>query len=115
MAKFYELLAIKGISVLDLQLPDSVDAVEFDQFTDEVLALIDAAPQGRWVIDLGKCTYVNSAMLGLMVNLRQRVRGAGGKIALCRPSAWLIEVFHVTSLHHMFTVTKTREEALKAV
>lgn len=115
MAKYYDMIDVRGVSVLDLSLPDMVDAVEFDQFTNEVLALIDGAPKKKWVIDLGRCTYVNSAMLGLMVNLRQRIRGAGGKIALCRASPWLLEVFQVTSLHHMFVVTKTREDALREV
>ena len=51
----------------------------------------------------------------LMVNLRQRVKDAGGKLALCNMSSRLLRVFQTCSLERLFIIKSDREEAVKAV
>ena len=54
-------------------------------------------------------------MLGLMVNMRQHVVQGSGKLVLCCLSPRLMEVFRACSLERLFTITKSRAEALNAL
>jgi anti-anti-sigma factor len=58
---------------------------------------------------------MGSAMLGLIVNVRQQVKTAGGKLALCNMSPRLAEIFRMCSMERLFTITRTRADAIKAV
>src|SRR5262245_29731322 len=71
------------VSVVELRLPQLLDSSEFDELNESMLAAVQETPNGGWVIDLTHVSYMGSAMLGLMVNLRQRIRGAGGRLVLC--------------------------------
>lgn len=71
------------VYILELRLPSHLDNVEFDRLNDAVLAALAAQPAARWVLDLTMLSYAGSSLLGLMVNARQRVLEAGGRLALC--------------------------------
>src|SRR5262249_4927059 len=66
------------VTIVELALPTSMDSDEFDELNDSLLKLIGQQPAGRWVLDLSRLYYLGSAALGLMVNLRQIVKDAGG-------------------------------------
>jgi anti-anti-sigma factor len=103
------------VQVLSLTVPLQVDNADFDRLHEQVLAQIAAAPAGRWVIDLSQLAYMGSSLLGLLVNIRERVRRAGGKLALCGLNARLQQVFHTCSLERLFVIRGGRHEALDAV
>ena len=70
--------------VLRLRLSVSrfVDSGEFDVFIDRLLGEIDRHDAPLVVLDLAEVDYFASAMLGLLVNIRQRVRALGGKLVI---------------------------------
>jgi anti-anti-sigma factor len=104
--------------VVELFLPGDLDSTEFDRLN-EGLADVFANPQngrgGRWIIDLTHVAYLGSAGLGLLVNIRHRVKTMDGQLALCQMSPRLHQIFKTCSLERMFTITRTREDALKAL
>ncbi len=102
------------MQVLALTLPETIDAVEFDRLNESLLRALDAATGTRWVLDLSDVTYMGSAVLGLMVNIRQQIKQRGGKLVLCGMSDRLVQIFRTCSLERLFTITKTRPEAMKA-
>jgi stage II sporulation protein AA (anti-sigma F factor antagonist) len=101
-----------NVTVAELLLPESLDALEFDRLNESLLSAIDANPSGSWVLDLAGTAYMGSAVLGLLVNLRQRVKSKSGQIALCCLSPALLGVFHACSLQRLFTLCKSRQDAL---
>ena len=101
------------IHVIELELPAVVDPAEFDRLNESVEAAADTAAAGRWVLDLTQVHYIGSAMLGLMVNLRQRIKSGGGRLVLCGLSGHLAKALATCSLHNLFVVAETRSEALK--
>lgn len=100
-------------TLVELLLPDILDNVEFDRLNELLLVAVSAEPQRAWVIDLSRTTYLGSAVLGLLVNVWQRLRSAGGKMILCEMSPQLAEVFQSTSLVRLFTIARTREDATR--
>ena len=102
------------VNVVELLLPQHLDAQEFDRLNDSLLTALAAKPDGRWVVDLTALAYMGSPLLGLMVNLRQRVLQAGGKLALCGLSPQLLRIFTTCCLQRLFVISKTRPDAVRA-
>jgi anti-anti-sigma factor len=114
-SKFFDVKQVNAVNVIELALPDMLDSVEFDKLNETMLHLFDGRANEKWVLDLAKVQYVGSAVLGLMVNIRQHVKAEQGRLVLCSMSRTLNEIFHASSLERLFTIAKTRAEALKAV
>ena len=100
-------------TVVELRLPDTLDSAEFDRLNETLLVTVSADPQRAWVIDLSQTSYLGSAVLGLLVNIWQRLRSAGGKMVLCGLSPALTKLFQATSLVRLFTIVRTREDAIR--
>ena len=100
-------------TLVELTLPDMLDSAEFDRLNERLLTTVSAEPGHRWVIDLSRTAYVGSAVLGLLVNIWQRIRTANGRLVLCGLSPALAEVFHATSLVRLFTIARTKEDATR--
>ena len=113
--ELFRLHAAGAAHVLELFLPDALDPLDFDRLNDALLSAVDANAGGTWVMDLTHTTYMGSAVLGLLVNLRQRIKTGHGQLALCSMSPALLGVFHACSLQRLFLISKSREEALGAL
>ena len=104
-----------GVRVISLALPEHLESSVFDELNSSILTLIDSEPGGRWLIDLSRVDYMGSTLLGMMVNVRQRVKQAKGRLALCCLSDRLLGIFRACSLINLFVVCKSRSAAVRDV
>jgi anti-anti-sigma factor len=111
MRELYTISDEQTVRVIALLLGDSIDEIEFDALNEALRSAIEGHP--RVVLDMTSTSYVGSAVLGMLVNVRQRVRAAGGDLVVCGLSARIQQVFAVSSLARLFTVVKTRPDALQ--
>ena len=105
----------QSVNVVELFLPDDLDSAEFDRLNTDLYAIFSEQPEARWILDLAQVQYMGSAALGLMVNIRQRVKTMEGRLALCHLSTRLHQIFKACCLERLFTITRTREDAIKAM
>jgi anti-anti-sigma regulatory factor len=75
--------------------------------------LIDRGAK-KLVVDTGPLSVVGSWFLGHLINLQRRARLAGCQFRLACPDTGLREVFQVTKLDHLISVSATVEEAVAA-
>jgi len=101
------------VQIIELVLPHNLDAEQFDFLNERVGQLVDERANGRWVLDLARVEYTGSAMLGLLVNLRQRIKQGGGSLVLCRLSERMQQTLATCSLDRLFKTVSTRETAVK--
>ncbi|HEY1684253.1 MAG TPA: STAS domain-containing protein [Tepidisphaeraceae bacterium] len=113
MQTLYRIGEAPQARVAELFLNDSLDEMEFDHLNESLLGAIDAAPSGKWVLDLTQTSYMGSAVLGLLVNLRQRIKHAHGILVLCGVSPQLEKILRACCMERLFTIVKTRDEAMK--
>ena len=112
--QLYRILQEQNVSVVEFQLRPEVDVLLLDRVLEGVAAELATHPGGGvWVMDLTQVSYLNSAGLGMLVNIRFKVRQAGGKLALCGLSVKLMELFKSCCLERLFNIVKTRDEAMK--
>ena len=112
---FFHVSNVQSVNVVELSLPQSLDSEEFDRLNEQMLALFDGQPAGKWVLDLSRLSYMGSSALGLMVNIRQRIKQGGGRLVLCEMSARLLHIFQTCCMERLFTIKPTRADALRAV
>lgn len=112
---FFQVTQVGDARVVALTLPQSIDSKEFDRLNEEMLGIFAAQPQARWVLDLSGLGYMGSSALGLMVNIRQRIKQSGGQLVLCGLSSRLLQIFRTCCMERLFSITKTKQDALRAV
>lgn len=115
MADLFQVHTEQAVNVVELALPEYIDSAEFDRLNVSLSALLDRQKAGGWVIDLSKVTYMGSAMLGTMVNFRQRVNAIKGKLVLCGVSPRLQEIIRTCCMDRLFPIAKSRADAVKMV
>lgn len=115
MEEFFRIQFLQAANLIELSLPESLDVAEFDRLNESMLAALDGNATQQWVLDLSSVAYMGSTMLGLIVNLRQRIKSAGGKLILCGLSPRLLDVFRTCSMERLFTIARTRTDAMRVL
>ncbi len=105
----------QSVQVMRFRLPITMDAMEIDELMTSALRSVDSNSKRPWVLDLTEVEYMGSAMLGLMVNIRERVRRGGGKLVLCGLSDQLLRTFQTCCLERLFMIVKTTPEAIETL
>ena len=113
MSEFFRFQLLESVNVVEFAFPPVIDAVEFDRINESVLELIDGRTAQPWIVDLAQVDYLGSAMLGLMVNVRQRIKSGGGKLALCNVSPRLLAIIRACSMDRLFKIARNRPDAIK--
>jgi anti-sigma B factor antagonist len=101
------------VKVVELILPTSIDSSEFDRLNESVLDVMGKEPSAGWVLDLSRVTYMGSAVLGLMVNIRQVVMKGHGKVVLCGMSDRLMRIFETCCMERLFKIVPGKPEAIR--
>jgi anti-sigma B factor antagonist len=113
-ANLYKVSKTGTVNVIDLTLPQALDIEEFDRLNESILELVRGELEGQWVIDLSQLSYMGSAALGLLVNLRQQIKQSGGRLVLCGLSPQLMHIFKTCCMERLFRITKSRKDAIAA-
>ena len=112
MEQLFQTTTVDAVRVIRLELPEALDSGEFDRLNDAVLTEVAQRPGDSWVVDLSVIHYASSSLLGLMVNIRQRVKQSGGRLVLCGLSDTLMQIFRTCSLERLFVIRRTVTEAV---
>jgi anti-anti-sigma factor len=104
-----------SVNVMQFVLPVTMDTMEVDTLIDAVLKTLDGKNAESWVVDLSQVGYMGSSMLGLFVNVRERIRQGSGTLVLCGMSPQLLRIFKTCCLERLFTIAKSRADALALV
>jgi len=85
------------------------------QQADRLLSSLDeglAGGQNNVVLDLSELQYMNSTGLNILINVLTRTRNAGGDAIIAGLSPSVRQLFVVTKLDSVFTITAGIDEAL---
>ena len=113
MADFIRVQTESAVNVVEMALPEYMDTSEFDRLNESLMNLFDGKRPKHWILDLSAVSYMGSAMLGLMVNFRQRVLAGKGKMVLCCVSPRLHEIIKTCCMDRLFPIAKSRSDAMK--
>ena len=80
-----------------------------------VVELLDSSDVAGVVVDLGQASYFGSLVIGRIIELANKIRSQGGRIALCRVSDQMREFLSVMKLQDLLPQYASRKQALAAV
>ena len=96
-----------------LQVSGRMDAVTAPAFEKEFIEVMDGG-ETKVVVDLGDLQYISSAGLRSILASAKKAKKGGCTMQFCGLNGMVEEVFQVSGLGTMFSVTATAEEAFGA-
>ena len=72
----------------------------------ELEGLTKESRGGHLLLDFSKVEYINSDDLGVLINLHKKMQRLGGRLTLSNLNAQVYEVFTVTRLHTLLTISQ---------
>lgn len=91
-----------------------MDKTQATPLLQEVEKLVTSGTN-RIVIDLTHMDYMNSSGLNMLVNILTKTRTKGGDIVVTNVSEKVKQLFLITKLNTLFTITDSLEEAEKVI
>ena len=78
----------------------------------QLFGLVEEEGRKKIVLDFSNVEYLSSAALGKLITMDKKVKAAGGKLRLCSIRPDIYEVFAITKLNKLFTITDDQDQAL---
>jgi anti-sigma B factor antagonist len=88
-----------------------LDLHEAPELQDRVRAAIDGGAM-LIVVDLTDVTFIDSMALGVLLATANKLHPAGGRLRLVVPNPSIRRIFEISLLDQVFTLDRTRSEAL---
>jgi len=104
-----------GMTVVELVDKKLLDEVSIARIGEQVNALVARSDNPRMVLDFSAVAQMSSSALGMLITLHKRIRERSGQLRLCCIAAAIYEVFVITRLNEIFTICKSREEAVQSL
>lgn len=80
-----------------------------------LLAAADEAEPAKLVLDLSETKYFDSQFIEVMIRVWKRIVSREGEMTLCGLSPFCSEVIQILKLDSIWTIYKTRDEAVAAL
>ena len=100
----------KEIWVVEIEGPIK-SGMEFD-LADQLEKYLYADEVPKIILDMTKVPFVNSAALGVFLNIFREVEKLYGRFALCSVSHDVDNLLEITKLSSIFEIFKNQEDAL---
>ena len=102
----------KHNDVLILYPEGKITLGDGDQELGEAVRTSLSSGERKIVINFSKVTYLDSSGVGELVGCYTSIKGKGGELRICGMSSKIFSLIKMTSLHSVFEVRDTEEEAL---
>ena len=106
-----EVRTVGEVSIVDLKGRVTHGSGDMEM-RETVQRLIDSGKK-KFVINLDKVTFMDSAGIGELVACHKRAVEKGGVIKILRPNEKLLDLFAITKLIEIFEIFTDEKEALK--
>ena len=97
--------------VLVLAVEGRLHGADSAEFQEKIMEILNRQPK-RILFDLSEMTRVDSMGLRAFIMTCNKVKGYGGRMALCGLQRIVEDVFDISGFSSFFTICRTREEAL---
>ena len=99
------------LSFVDRKITDQKRIAQIDADLQYATGL---AADGRMLLDFEGLSFMSSAMIGALLRFQKKCDGESIKVKFCNISDDIKDVFHTMKLNKVFSIHKTREQAVKS-
>ncbi len=97
-----------------IKVSGALDANTFDGLEEAINSLF-AAERFRLIIDITEVGYIASAGIGVLIGATNEAEASGGKIVVLNPTSEVQEVLDNLGFTEVFTIARSRQEALSVL
>ena len=110
-----KLVSIIQGKVLEITLlNENVDARNSASCKDAILDLINKMGNTKVVLNLTHLQFIDSSGLGALLSIQRSLYSLGGKLKLANLNKSVQTVFEIVSMHRIFEIYPSMEEAIKS-
>jgi len=102
------------ISVVNFVDKKILDEQNIQMIGDDLFRLVDELGRRKIILNFGNVEFLSSAALGKLITMNRKVQAVRGKLILCNITKEIREVFEITKLDKLFTITGDEQSALQA-
>lgn len=107
-----EIVKAGGVNIVKVQ--GRLDIMTSAELEKKMKDLLDSGAD-RILVDLGRLEFLSSSGLRIFIECAKRIRNVKGKLAFCRPSPSVMNVFRITRLDSVFEIHDGAEAAMSAL
>jgi anti-anti-sigma factor len=100
-----------GINLLHHDVVKS-NATDLDPIFRNLALIVETAPDGRWLVDMGAFTSLSSTAIGYLYQVGRSTADNGGRVAMVEVQPFCEKVFIAAKLLNIIPFYKKREKAL---
>lgn len=101
-----------GVSVVKFVDRRILDASNIEELGDELFALVEEDQRKHLLLNFTGVEFLSSAALNKLIILDKKVKSRGGKLVLSDLRQEIKEVFAITRLDQLFTISDSEQQAL---
>ncbi len=89
-----------------------LDASNIEELGDELFALVETENRNRLLLNFTGVEFLSSAALNKLIILDKKVKSSGGKLVLSDLRQEIKEVFAITRLDQLFTISDSESQGV---
>ncbi len=103
-----------GSFVIEFYASSILNQSEVESIGDELLLMAAKSACSRIVVDLENVDFLSSAMIGVFIRFKMRLRKNDSDLKLCNASPDLMEMLKLTKLNTVFDIHDSRRSAIES-
>jgi len=100
------------VGVVGFRTSRILDQSNVQQLGEELDELLDKHRLSKIVINFHNVHYMSSAVMGKLVGLLKKIKGAGGQLKLSNIPPNIYEIFEIMRFNKLFDICETEDEAV---
>lgn len=118
------LMAVKSGIKLKVKKKGEVSIIEIDgaiksgmefDLADSLEACMHDVKVPKIIVDMKKVPFINSAALGILLNIFKEIERRNGRFGLCAISSDVDHLLEITKLGSIFDIYKNQDDALDSI
>src|SRR5881275_2251317 len=105
---------IGDIAVVNFVDKKLLDEQNIQMIGDDLFRLVDELGRRKVLLNFGNVEFMSSAALGKLITLHRKLQGVQGELVLCKIAKDLQDVFRITKLDKILTITTDEQSGLQS-
>jgi anti-sigma B factor antagonist len=103
------------VAVASFTIYSIVDVQDVQRLSEEFTELLEKHKFNKLVVDFEKLGFMTSNVITILLNLRTKLKEAGGELRVCKVSPDIYNIFRVTHLDKLIPVHSSVSEAVQSI
>jgi len=100
------------VIIVELKDRKILEEMSIMQIGEQLNAMAAKTDIPKIIIDFTHVAHMSSSALGILITLHKRIREKRGQLRLCCIQSAIYEIFVITRLNEIFTISQSRSDAL---